>query len=395
MSRVTLRTGRVQPVWAGHPWVFAQAIERVDGAPAPGDAVEVLDPKGNHLGRGFWSPRSAIPVRIVTRRADEALDEGCLVRRIEAAARHRRELGLPSEETDGFRLIHAEGDGLPGLIADVFRDVAVVQLLTIGMKRREDALFAAIARVTGARTVVEVPGGRAQQLEGIEIAEARVARGPAIDALRFRERGLEYAIPPTLGQKTGFYFDQRDNRALVERLASGKRVLDLYSYVGAFGLAAARGGAREVLAFDSSASVVAEGARIAAANGLADRLRFAKGDVKNVLGALLEEGQRFDLVMVDPPKLAPTARHLTRAQGAYRKLNTRALTLLERGGLLVSSSCSSAMRPEDFLRTLALAGRDAAREVTVLYVGQQGMDHPVPAAFPEGRYLKCAILRAG
>lgn len=393
MSRVTLRAGRVQPVWAGHPWVFAQAIERVDGAPSPGDAVEVRDPKGKLLGRGFWSPGSAIPVRIVTRKPDEALDEACLVRRVEAAAEHRRELGLPGDETDGFRLIHAEGDGLPGLIVDVFRDAAVVQLLTIGMKRREDALFAAIARVTGARTVVEASGGRAQQMEGIQV-EARVVRGPPADALRFRERGLEYAIPPSFGQKTGFYFDQRDNRAAVERLARGKRVLDLYSYVGPFALAAARGGAREVLAFDSSASVVAEGAQIAAANGLADRVRFARGDVRSVLGALIQEKKRFELVMVDPPKLAPTARHLTRAQVAYRKLNARALSLLEPGGLLVTSSCSSAMRPDDFLRTIALAGRDAARDVTLLHLGQQGMDHPVPAAFPEGRYLKCAFVRA-
>ena len=181
MSRVILRAGRVQPVWAGHPWVFAQAVQRVDGAPAPGDVVEVLDPKGKHLGRGFWSPGSSIPVRIITRREDQSLDEACLAHRIEAAAAHRRELGLPGEATDGYRLIHAEGDGLPGLIVDVFGDVAVIQLLTIGMKRREGAIFGAVARTTGARTLVEVPGGRAQKREGIEV-EPRVVRGPDVDA---------------------------------------------------------------------------------------------------------------------------------------------------------------------------------------------------------------------
>lgn len=393
MSRVTLRAGRVQPVWAGHPWVFAQAIQHVDGAPGAGDVVEVVDPKGNHLGRGFWSPGSAIPVRLVTRSPDEALDDACITRRIEAAVALRRELGLPGDETDGYRLVHAEGDGLPGVIADVFRDVVVVQLLTIGMKRREDVIFAALARATGARTLIEVPGGPAQEKEGIRV-EARVVRGPAVDALRFRERGFEYEIPPALGQKTGFYFDQRDNRAQVERLARGKRVLDLYSYVGAFALGAARGGASEVLAFDSSAAVVAEGASIAARNGLGERVRFARGDVRNVLAQLIEEKRRFDLVLVDPPKLAPSTRHLARAQLAYRRLNMRALEVLERGGILVSCSCSSAMRPDDFLRTLTLAGRDAARELTLLGLGQQGMDHPVPAAFPEGRYLKCAFVRA-
>lgn len=393
MSRVTLRPGRVQPLWAGHPWVFAQAIARLEGAPSPGDCVEVLDPKGKHLGRGFWSPKSAIPVRIVTRDPDEPLDEAALARRIEAAAQSRRELGLPNEETDGYRLIHAEGDGLPGLIVDVYRDVAVVQLLTIGMKRREEAIFAAIARAAGVRSILEVPGGRAQQLEGIEV-EPRTVRGPAVESLRFRERGFEYTIPSSLGQKTGFYFDQRDNRALVEKLSRGKRVLDLYSYVGPFALSAARGGASEVLAFDSAAVVVAQGARIAAENGFGDRIQFARGDVRTVLGQLLEERRRFDLVLADPPKLAPSTRHLARAQAAYRKLNTRVLELLERGGILVSSSCSSAMRPDDFVRTLALAGRDAAREITLLHLGQQGMDHPVPAAFPEGRYLKCAFVKA-
>ncbi len=392
MARVTLRAGRVQPVWAGHPWVFAQAIERVDGAPAPGDVVQVIDPKGKHLGRGFWSPGSSIPVRIVTREEDEALDEACLVRRIEAAAMHRRQIGLPSEETDAFRLVHAEGDGLPGLIVDVFRTVAVVQILTIGMKRHEEVIFGAIARAVNVRTILEVSGGRAQKTEGIEVA-ARVARGPEIDALRFRERGFEYEVPHTLTQKTGFYFDQRDNRAIVEKLAQGRRVLDLYSYIGPFALAAARGGARDVLAFDSNAGVIAEGASVARANGYAENVQFARGDARRVLAQFAQDSERFDLVVLDPPKLAPTVRHLTRAQSAYRRLNKSAFEVAAADAIVVTCSCSAALRPDDFLRMLALAARDAGREVTLLHLGQQGMDHPVPPAFPEGRYLKCAVLR--
>jgi 23S rRNA (cytosine1962-C5)-methyltransferase len=393
MARVMLRAGRVQPVWAGHPWVFAQAVDRVDGAPAPGDVVEVVDPKNNFLGRGFWSPRSAIPVRIVTRRPEQALDAALLAHRIETAAYvRRRELGLPSDETDGFRLVHAEGDSLPGLIVDVYREVAVVQLLSIGMKRREDDLFGAILRATGAKSVIEVPGGHAQRAEGIEV-EPRVVRGPEVTALKFRERGFEYEIPVGQAQKTGFYFDQRDNRAIVERLAQGRRVLDLYSYVGAFSLAAARGGAREVHAFDSSAAAMAEGAAIAHTNGFGDRIRFARGDVRRVLQQLVQDGERFDLAIVDPPKLAPSVRHLSRAQAAYRRLNARAIEALEPGGLLVSCSCSGALRPEDMTRVLSLAARDAARDATLLHLGQQGMDHPVPVAFPEGRYLKAAVLR--
>ncbi|HJL14786.1 MAG TPA: class I SAM-dependent rRNA methyltransferase [Sandaracinaceae bacterium LLY-WYZ-13_1] len=395
MARVTLRKGRVQPVWAGHPWVFAQAIERLDGAPAPGDAVEIRDPGGRFLGRGFWSPKSAIPVRIVTRSEDEPLDSAALVRRIERAFERRRRLGLPSGETDGYRLIHAEGDGLPGLICDVYRDVAVVQLLIHGTRARAEAIVGAVARVTGVRSVVELPGGRAQRREGIEVDAPRVMRGPDVERLVFAERGFEYAIELELAQKTGFYFDQRDNRALVERFANGARVLDLYSYVGAFGLAAARGGAREVLAWDRSAAVVAEGASIAHANGFGERVGFAKGDVEKVLGKLHADRERFDLAIVDPPKLAPTVRHRNRALNAYRKLNQRVFGLLAPGGLVLSCSCSGAVRPDDLLRSLALAAADARREVRLLHMGQQGMDHPVPAAFPEGRYLKAALLEVG
>jgi 23S rRNA (cytosine1962-C5)-methyltransferase len=393
MAVVRMRAGRVQPVWAGHPWIFAQAIEQVDGAPAPGEAVDVRDPRGNLLGRGFWSPDSAIPVRLITRAENEHLDEGALVRRIEAAVHHRRQLGLPSPQTDGYRLVHAEGDDLPGLVVDVFRDVAVVQLGTIGMKLREDLVFSTVARAAEVRSLLEVPSGGGHKPDGA-IASPRLVRGPAVDALRFRERGFEFEIPPSLGQKTGYYFDQRDNRETLEQLARGRRVLDLYSFVGSFSLGTARGGASEAWAFDSSSTAVSQGATIAAANGLGDKIRFARGDVRNVLTTLIRDGERFDLVVVDPPKLAPTVRHLERAQAAYRRLNARAMQVLAPDGLFVSCSCSAAMRPDEFIRLLTLAARDAGRRLTLLRMGQQGMDHPVPAAFPEGHYLKCAVMRA-
>jgi 23S rRNA (cytosine1962-C5)-methyltransferase len=391
MARVTLRSGRVQPVWAGHPWVFAQAVDRVDGAPSAGDPVEVLDPKGKHLGRGFYSPKSAIPIRIITRDEDEALDDRALVRRVERAGELRARIGLPSDETDGYRLVHAEGDDLPGLIVDVYRDVAVIQVLTIGMKLRQDVIVGAVARVSGARTVIEARGGKSQEKEGIVVTPG-VVRGREISHLAFRERGFEITIELELAQKTGFYFDQRDNRALVEKLAKGRRVLDLYSYVGPFALAAARGGASSVDAYESNAAVVAEAATIAHANGFGGAIAHAQGDVRKVLGKLHERGERYGLVVLDPPKLAPSVRHLNRAKDAYRRLNARALGLLEDGGILCSCSCSGAMRVDELLRTIALAARDAGRQVTLLHMGQQGMDHPVPAAFPEGRYLKCALL---
>ena len=393
-AKIRLRSGHVQPVWAGHPWVFAQAIERVEGAPAAGDVVSVVDARGNVLGRGYWSPDSAIPVRILSRDSDEALDTAFLGRRLEEAAAWRKAwLGLPGDETTGYRLVHAEGDGLAGLIVDVFGSAASVQLLTLGMKRREADVFAEVARVTGAKTIIEVASERTQRLEGFE-AQTQIVRGPSIDTLRFRERGFDFELPLSASQKTGFYFDQRENRGRFEGLVRGKRVLDAFSYVGAFSLAAARGGAAKVTAIDASAAAIGAGAVIAQHAQLSDRIDFVRADVKRALPELVQRGEKFDVVLVDPPKLAPTARHLDQGRKAYRRLNATAIKLLEPGGLLVSCSCSAAIRPGEFLRVVGMAARDAGRDVTLVHLGEQGPDHPVPASFPEGRYLKCAFLRA-
>jgi 23S rRNA (cytosine1962-C5)-methyltransferase len=374
--------------------VFAQAIERVEGAPAAGDAVSVVDARGNVLGRGYWSPESAIPVRILSRDPDEPLETAFLGRRLEEAAAWRKAwLGLPGDETTGYRLVHAEGDGLAGLIVDVFGQAAAVQLLTLGMKRREADVFAEVARVTGAKTIIEVASERTQRLEGFA-TETQVVRGPALDTLRFRERGFDYALPTSASQKTGFYFDQREIRARLESLVRGKRVLDAFSYVGAFSLAAARGGAEKVTALDASAAAITAGAMIAQHAGLADRIDFVRADVKRALPEMVQRGERFDVVIVDPPKLAPTARHLDQGRKAYRRLNATAVKLLAPGGLLVSCSCSAAIRPGEFLRTVGMAAREAGRDVTLVHLGEQGPDHPVPASFPEGRYLKSAFLRA-
>ena len=390
MGTVKLRKGHVQAIWAGHPWVFAQAIARVEGAPGLGDAVRVLDPEGRFLGSGFWTPESAIPVRLLSRDPAEALDEAAIARRIERAYAFRRDfVHRPSPGETGYRLVHAEGDALPGLVVDVYGEVAVVQILTAGMKRFEEAIFAHVARVSNARSVVRAatrPRG-----EGF-VNEHGVVRGPEPRELRFFERGFELTLPATLTQKTGYYFDQRDNRRRVEALAHG-RVLDAYAYVGSMGLAAARGGADEVVCLDSSAPVVAAGAAIAHHNGYGERIAFRREDVKKALPRMAQRGERFDVVIVDPPKLAASRRHLDRARRAYEKLNELAARLLVDGGILITCSCSAAMRPSDFVRSVNRGIRRAGRWGTLLAYGAQAPDHPTPAAFPEGRYLKAMFLR--
>lgn len=389
---MTLHRGRVQPVWAGHPWVFAQAIAHLDGAPTAGDVVDVRCPEGRFLGRGYWSPSSAIPIRIATRDSNDALDGASIGRALDRAMALRARFGLPSSQTTGYRLVHSEGDGLPGLVVDVLGDVGAVQLLTIGMKMREADVFAHVARVARVRTIIEIANAKAAEREGFA-SETKVVRGPDRENLAFFERGMEFELDANITQKTGFYFDQRDNRALVEGLAKGAKVLDLYSFAGAFALFAARGGARSVLAVDSSAVAITTASRLSHRHGFAERMAFERADARQRMIELARKNERFDVVILDPPKLAPSVKHLERARGAYRKLNADAARLLVPGGMLVTCSCSAAMSPDDFVRTATLGVRDAGRDPTLVHLGQQGIDHPVPAAFGEGRYLKCAFLR--
>ncbi|MEM1414988.1 MAG: class I SAM-dependent rRNA methyltransferase [Myxococcota bacterium] len=394
MGRVRLRRGHVRPLWAGHPWVYAQAVERVEGAPGPGDLVSVVDPEGKVLGRGFYSPKSAIPVRLMSRDPDEAFGEdaaGAIARRLDAArALRERHLGLPDEATNAYRLVNAEGDELPGLVVDVLGDVAVVQLGTAGMMRREELVAGHVQRVTGATTVLGAPVDVARS-EGFS-SEARVLRGLAPKDLAFRELGLELRLPASLGQKTGYYLDQRPNRARLRRWAEGARVLDAYAYVGSMGLNACAGGAAEVVALESSAMAVAAGAAQAAHAGFEGRMSFRKEDVKRALPALLQAKERFDVVVLDPPKLAPTKRSLPRAERAYKKLNTLGLGLVRSGGLLVTCSCSGALRPDALTRIVAQAAVEARKKVRLLELHGAGADHPTPPAFPEGRYLKVAFI---
>ena len=396
VATVHLRAGHVQPLWLGHPWVFAQAIARVDGSPAAGDEVIVRDPRGNALGRGFWSPDSAIPVRIVSRDAT-SLDDAWLHAQIVGSARWRAALlGLPSAETTGYRLVNAEGDGLPGLIADVFGDSVVVQLLTAGMKRRERVIAAALKDAVGAERIYEVTSPRHQAMEGITAQEG-LLDGPDAAPLTFRENGAGWTLPPPgsdgAGQKTGFFFDQRDNRARVAAMAKGRRMLDLYCYLGGFAFAAARAGASEVVAVDSAAAALATAGRSATENGLGSVVRFEHADAIKFAAAMDLRGERFDIVVCDPPKLAKNAREVDGALRRYRKINGEAARRVLPGGVLVTCSCSGHVTPEEFLRAVLAGLRDAGRDAVLLRLDGAAPDHPTPLAFPEGRYLKCATLR--
>jgi 23S rRNA (cytosine1962-C5)-methyltransferase len=375
--------------------VFAQAIARIEGGAVAGDEVTVVDPHGAVLGRGLYTPRSAIPVRMFTRE-DTPIDGALFRRRIERAIQHRRDLSLPTSaaghETTAYRLIHAEGDGLPGLVVDILGDVACVQLNTIGIKRREGIVFDALIEALAPRAIVDRTPAHLAKLEDYEPA-AGIVRGDAtIDRFTFMERGLRYEIPLALGQKTGFYLDQRTLRARIEQLSHGRRVLDAFSFVGTFAMAAARGGAREVVAVDESAVALEVGAECARANGLHERISFERSDARKALGRASQEGG-FDIVICDPPKLSPTRGAKEGALGVYKALVAAGCRATKPGGIFVFCSCSSAVSLDDLTRAVALGARESRMHAVVFDRHFQGADHPVSAAFPEGLYLKSVVAR--
>ncbi|MBI5502143.1 MAG: class I SAM-dependent rRNA methyltransferase [Deltaproteobacteria bacterium] len=395
MARVVLRgsKGHVLAVWAGHPWVFAQAVLRVEGRAADGDVVEVVDEGGRLLGSGFYSSRSAIAVRTLTRGPADQVDDAFLHAAVSRAVHRRKRLmGLPGPQTTGYRLVHAEGDGLPGLIADRYGDVVTVQFTSLGMKRREQVVLDTLGELLRPRAILETVDEEVQKLEGFESQRLPVRgrwEAPAV----FEESGITYAVDPLSAQKTGFYFDQRENRKLLARLVRGQRVLDCCCYVGAFGIACAKAGAIEVDGVDTSLPALAAAQRHAELAHVADRVRFHKSDARPFLEQAQRAKRTWDVVIVDPPKYARRQGDVEKAlKGKYLPLNTQALRVVSPGGLLVTCSCSARVRPDHFLRTVGLAAAQAGRSTRVLALRGAGPDHPVPPAFVEGAYLKCVFL---
>ena len=386
--RVVLKSGRAKPLWHGHPWVYSEAIARTEGNPDAGAVVDVVDQAARLIGRGFFNPRSQIRVRMMTRR-DEAVDDALIGRRIASARALRRRLGLPNEETTAYRLVNSEGDGLPGLVVDIYGDAASVQFTALGLKQREEAVYAALERELGSKTIFETSPGGFAQLEGFD-AQPRVVRGEPREQVTCRENGIELEVEPLAGQKTGYFLDQRENRHRVGQLARGARVLDCYTYAGGFALAALRGGAESARAVDISPRAL-ERARVHAdRNGLRG-LETIEADVFRHLET--ETPRSYDLVIVDPPKFARARKDLDAAIKGYRRLNALAMQVCKDGALLATCSCSQLVGDTDFERMLSAAALDAGRRVQLLELAAMGPDHPLVPGFPEGRYLKFVLCR--
>jgi 23S rRNA (cytosine1962-C5)-methyltransferase len=388
MHRLVLAPGRDGPVRRGHPWIFSRAIrEGLDGV-APGEPVRVVAASGAFVAVGYANPRTTIAVRVLSL-DDEPVGAALVGRRLEEALALRRHL-LP--DATAYRVLNGEGDFLPGVVVDRYGDVLVCQLLTAGAARLAPLLVDALGAQLGPRSILERSEGGVRAEEGLPGARGLLAGvEPAVPHV-IAEGDTRFLVDVLHGQKTGFFLDQRDTRALVHRLAAGRRVLNAFAYTGAMSIAAARGGAREVVSVDSSGPALALAREAWRANALPEASgRFVEADVFEYLR---EEREPFDLVILDPPPFVRRRRDLTAGLRGYKDVNLQTLRRLAPGGWLVTCSCSQHVSREAFRDLVAAAAADASRPARLVAAAGHPVDHPVALAHPEGEYLKVLLLRA-
>ena len=368
----------------GHPWVFSNEIaDSVKDLPQ-GGAVDVLGPNGAFIARGYANPRSLIAIRLLTRNRREDIDHPAFYqRRIEEALRYRERV-LPGRE--GYRLVHAEADALPGLVVDRFGDCLAVQITTLGMECRKPQLQQAFEQL-GFDSAVLRNDARVRELEGLEMGRG-VFYGSPPESVEVEEHGVKFVIDVLGGQKTGHFFDQADNRAWLGQRAAGKTVLDVYANTGGFALHALVHGAERAVMVEKSEAVCALAERNAVRNGVADRLTIVCDEGKRTLQSLVTEGHRFDVVNLDPPAFAKTRKTVKSALRGYREIQALGLSLVTAGGLFATSSCSYHVDESAYLSTLKEAAGIAGKRVRMARLAGAGADHPVAPGIAETRYLK-------
>jgi 23S rRNA (cytosine1962-C5)-methyltransferase len=390
-NRIVLKPGREKSLRHRHPWVFSGAVERVEGEPGFGETVIVAAHDGSFLARAAYNAQSQIRARVWSFDPAQRIDAASMRERLAASIARRK---IVPAGSDAMRLVHGESDGIPGLVVDRYADVAVVQLLSAGAERWRETWAPAIAEVTGVKCVFQRSDAEVRALEGLQPRVGPML-GEAPAAVRIEEDGIAYEVDVARGQKTGFYLDQRHNRALALSLAKDADVLNGFCYTGGFSLSALKGGARRVESIDTSEEALAAGRRNLEINALdASRAEWIAADVFAHLRKLRDQGRRFDLIILDPPKFAPTEKHVPKAARAYKDINLWAMKLLAPGGHLLTFSCSGAVGPDLFQKIVAGAAADARGDLQIRRRLGACLDHPVSIHFPEGEYLKGLWLQA-
>ncbi|RNC71371.1 MAG: class I SAM-dependent rRNA methyltransferase [Desulfuromonadales bacterium] len=388
--RITLNRGEERRIKGGHPWVFSNEIREVRGEKRPGAPAEIVDVGGGFLGVGYYNPHSLIAARLLSREREEIDSTAFFLDRIGRALALRRQL-YPELAT--FRVVHGEGDFLPGLVVDKYGDWLSVQFLTAGMEARRESVVAALVELFTPKGIVGRNDVAVRTLEGLE-ERVEVLYGEIPETVEADEHGLRFLVDLKGGQKTGHFLDQKENHLILKGIAAGKRVLDCFSYSGSWGVHAAAFGATEATCLDISERAAALARENAALNGLGNIVRAEVCDAFDRLRSLKHEGKRFDVVVMDPPAFVKSKKALKEAEKGYLTINKRGMELLATGGYLITCSCSYHMERENFRQLLTQAARLAGRQMRLVEVRSQAPDHPVLLAVPETEYLKCFVLQA-
>jgi 23S rRNA (cytosine1962-C5)-methyltransferase len=392
---LTLKSGREKPVRNRHPWVFSGAIERVEGSPLPGDLVAINNHRGDYLATGYFNPHSQIRARLLTWDSNQAIDENFWFIRLQRALKSRQALAL-EPETNAYRLVYAEADGLPGLVVDRYADFLVLQSLTMGIEKRKAMLVQLLVDLLQPAGILERSDAAVRSKEGLAEVSGLLWGEEVPARLNIRENGLTFTVDLRQGHKTGFYLDQRENRAIFnrEKWIKGKSLLNVFAYTGGFSVYAAAAGAGPITNIDSAIPAL-EMAEQNILNFSSSRTadEYIAGDAFEVLRYLRDEGELYEAIVLDPPKFAHSQGDVQQASRGYKDLNLLALQLLEPGGLLATFSCSGHVSADLLQKILFGAAVDAGREVQILAPLAQAADHPVLLTFPESAYLKGFLCR--
>lgn len=393
MIQVNLAKGKEKPVKHHHSWVFSGAIAKVIGQANNGDIVRVNDNNGQFLAYGYYNQASKITVRLLSWSETETINEDWWFQKINKSIERRKE-GIDFNSTDSYRLIFSEADELPGLIVDKFQDYLVCQFLTLGIDQRKQIIIDSLVKILQPKGIYERSDAAARTLEGIAVSNGLLYGTIPNEPILIKENNLHFLVDVNEGQKSGYFLDQRENRAYLANFAKGKTVLDCFSYSGGFSLYAKNAGAKNVTSVDSSALAM----ETLKANYESNQMAFAPeqlivADVFQYLRNANTENLHWDLIILDPPKLAPSRKSLPRAERAYKDLNMQALKLMKEGDLLATFSCSGSLTLDHFKQILAWAAVDAGKELQFIHEFGQPIDHPVRSAFPESFYLKGLLCR--
>ncbi len=385
--RLQLKPNRDRSVRRFHPWIFSGALARLEGTKAPG-LVEVVDTEGKFLGRGFYNPSSQIVCRMLTWQ-DEAIDAEFFQRQIGAADQIRRRL-FAANATDAFRVVNAEGDNLPGLIVDKYADYLVVQISTLGMSHFRNEIVAALQNLIQPQGIFERSTGASLNEEGLPPVTQIIAGNEPPASLQIRENNLLFEVNIHEGQKTGFFLDQRENRAWVARICAGRKLLNGFGYTGAFSVYAQQGGASRVVTVDSSTAAI----EMAKRNFALNQFKFNPEDfiAADLFQFLRSTTQKFDFIILDPPAFAHRQKDVENAARAYKDINLQAMKIIAPDSLLLSCSCSQPLAPDLFQKILFAAAADAKRTVRIIGQSSHAPDHPINIYHPEGRYLQAVLL---